>query len=220
MTAVYEAKTHYQREDIAAEYDAARFRGLRGGIVNWLEQRLLMRAMAGVSKGARVLDLPVGTGRMARRLAAEGYRPIGGDVSAPMLRYAADLAREAAQPNDLMRADAEALPLADDAVDVVVCFRLLSHPPREARQHILREMARVARERVIAVYQPHKLTLWWLLYGLLLRKPVPLHYASERELRSEFAECGLGVERSHALLPGVFMERAYVLKPETRRADT
>lgn len=213
MTTVYEAKAHYQREDVAAGYDAARFRGLRGAVVNWLEQRLLMRAMAGVPKGARVLDLPVGTGRMARRLAAEGYRPLGGDVSAPMLRFAAGLAREASRRHDLVRADAEALPLADDAVDVVVCFRLLSHPPREARQHILREMARVARGRVIAVYQPHKLTLWWLLYGFLMRRPVPLHYAAERALRDEFAASGLRVVRSHALLAGVFMERAYVLQP-------
>ena len=209
----YEAKELYQREDIAADYDRARFRGLRGAIINYLEQRLLMRAMSGVEKGARVLDLPVGTGRMSRRLHNEGYRPVGADVSVPMLSIAADLAREAGQRSVLLRADAERLPFADGSVEVAVCFRLLSHLPPEVRRRILREMGRVARDRVIAVYQPHRLSLWWLVYGFLLRRPIPRYFVSHKDLQEEFAASGLRPLNSHALLRGPFMERAYVLQP-------
>lgn len=204
----YEAKEHYQREEIASTYDAVRFRGLRGAFVDWLERRLLMRTFEGMAEGARVLDLPVGTGRMARSLAQAGYLVTGADISLPMLRQARRLAG-----TPLLRVDAESLPLRDKSVDAVVCFRLMSHLPPEVRSVVLRGMARVARERVIVVYQPHRLALWWLLYGGLLRRPLPRFYASRATLEREFAEAGLRPLRSHSLLRGVFMERAYVLRP-------
>jgi ubiquinone/menaquinone biosynthesis C-methylase UbiE len=205
----YEAKRHYQREEIASTYDAVRFRGLRGALVDWLERRLMMHTLAGLQKGARVLDLPTGTGRMARRLADAGYRVTGADISSPMLREAHRLA---ATP--LLRADAESLPLLNKSIDAVVCFRLMSHLPPEVRATVLREMARVARARVVVVYQPHRVALWWLVYGGLLRRPLPRFYASPAGLKREFAAAGLRPARSHSLLRGVFMERAYVLLPE------
>lgn len=212
MPAPYKAKEYYQDETVAAVYDLDRFRGIRGALVDRLEQRLLMRSMAGTHPGARVLDLPVGTGRMARRLAAAGYHVVGADISVPMLRAARELGSQTKTPTALVRGDAEGLPLADNSVDVVVCFRLLSHLPAEARRKALQEMARVASERVIAVYQPHKLAAWWALNALLLRKPVPRYFASPNELKQEFAACGLRPVRSRALLRGAFMERAYVLE--------
>ena len=204
----YEAKQHYQREEVAAAYDAVRFRGLRGAFVDWLERRLMALALDGLPEGARVIDLPAGTGRMARRLAQARYRVIGADISLPMLREARRLA---ATP--LLRVDADSLPLRDKSADAVVCFRLMSHLPPEVRSVVLREMARVACDRVIVVYQPHRVALWWLLYVGLLRRPLPRFYASPSALEIEFAAAGLRPLRSHSLLRGVFMERAYVLRP-------
>jgi len=208
----YEAKQHYQREEIAASYDAARFRGLRGEFVNRLEQGMLMRALAGLPHGASVLDLPVGTGRMTRHLQAAGYRVTGADISLPMLRESSRLSPGGGA---LVRGDAEALPFASNSFDAVVCLRLMSHLPPPERAAVLREMARVARERVVAVYQPHRVALWWLAYGLALRRPVPRFYASQADLAREFAAGGLHAIRSHSLLRGAFMERAYVLTPST-----
>ncbi len=209
----YEAKEHYQKEEVADAYDRVRFRGLKGALVNCLEQRLLVRALSGLRSGGLVLDLPVGTGRMSRRLAAQGYRPVGADISAPMLRLAARLAGKDRRSAQLVCSDGEALPFADGSFDGVVCFRLMSHLPREARVTLLREMARVAADRVVAVYQPHKIAAWWLVYGGILGRRLPLHYASAGELEREFADAGLRSVRSHALLRWVFMERAYVLEP-------
>ncbi len=212
MPPPYEAKEYYQREAVAAAYDRDRFRGLQGTLVDWLEQRLVLNALAGLHPGSRVLDLPVGTGRMARRLAEAGYRVVGTDISGPMLAVAQQLGSEAEDTGALARGDAEALPFADKSFDAAVCLRLLSHLPPEARLSVLREMARVT-DRVIAVYQPHKLAAWWLLNGLLLRKPVPRFFASANALQHEFTEAGLRPVRSHALLRGAFMERVYVLEP-------
>ncbi len=208
----YEAKEHYQQEDIASGYDAERFRGVSGFLVDWLERRLLDRAMEGVETGCRVLDLPVGTGRMARHLKSEGHRVVGADISLAMMKRARELSGGTAV---LARGDAESLPFADDSFDVAVCFRLLVHLPEGARLNVLRELGRVARERVVVVYQPHRLAVWWFLYGLLLRRQLPRYFVAPSQLPEEFASAGLRLIRSHSLLRGAFMERAYVLEPST-----
>ena len=215
----YKAKQHYQDEEVAAIYDRVRFRGLGGALVNWLDQRLLMRAVAGIRPGGRILDLPVGTGRMARRLTTEGYQVIGADVSEPMLRLAQTLADEAGQSAAFVRADAEELPFADKALDGAVCFRLMPHLPSQARESILREMGRVA-QRVIAVYQPHRVAAWWLWNGLVLRRRLPLHFVSPQELEREFERSGLRLVRSHAMLRWIFTQRAYVLEPDAGPAGS
>lgn len=215
MSAPYEAKQRYQDESVAADYDAARFRGLRGRLVNTLEQRLLVRSLAGLPRDARVLDLPVGTGRLARRMAAEGYRVTCGDVSLAMMGVARRLASETKLASDFVRADGETLPFADNTFDGAVCFRLLSHLPPDARVRLLRELGRVARDRVVAVYQPHKIAAWYALNNVLLHKRVPAYYVSAHDLQDEFAAAGLRPVRSSALLRGAFMERAYVLERRT-----
>ena len=206
----YKAKEHYQQEDIASGYDAERFRGVSGLLVDWLERRLLDRTMEGVETGCRVLDLPVGTGRMARHLRSEGHHVVGADISLAMMKRASGLS---GGKTVLVRSDAESLPFADDSFDVAVCFRLLVHLPEEARLNVLQELGRVARERVIVVYQPHRLALWWLFYGLLLRRQLPRYFVGPSRLPEEFASAGLRPIRSHSLLRGAFMERAYVLAP-------
>jgi len=206
----YDAKGHYQQEGIASSYDAERFRGARGAFVDWLERRLLDQAMDGLASGSRVLDLPVGTGRMSRYLESKGHEVVGSDISLAMMQVAGELSGGRAA---LVRGDGETLPFADNSFDVAVCFRLLVHLPEEARLSVLREMARVARTRVIAVYQPHRMALWWLFYGLLLRRQLPRYFVPPNRLSAEFATAGLRVVRSHTLLRGVFMERAYVLEP-------
>lgn len=215
MSAPYEAKQHYQDESIAAEYDAERFRGLKGWLVNTLEQRMLLRSLDGLPHGARVLDLPVGTGRLARRMAAEGYRPTGADISLAMMGVARRLASEQHVPSNFVRGDGESLPFVDNAFDAAVCFRLLSHLPPGARVRLLREMGRVARDRVVAVYQPHKIAAWYILNNLVLRKRLPAYYVSTAQLADEFAAAGLRPVRSSTLLRGAFMERAYVLERRT-----
>jgi demethylmenaquinone methyltransferase/2-methoxy-6-polyprenyl-1,4-benzoquinol methylase len=67
----------------------------------------------GLPPTARVLDLGCGTGDLCRELARSGYEPVGADRSAGMLAAA-----RTDQP--LVRADAEALPVADASLDGIV----------------------------------------------------------------------------------------------------
>jgi SAM-dependent methyltransferase len=71
--------------------------------------------------GRRTLDLACGEGRVSRVLAERGHDVLGVEGS-PALAAAA---REAAPAIEVLEADAAALPLADGAVDLVVCSMAL-----------------------------------------------------------------------------------------------
>jgi SAM-dependent methyltransferase len=73
---------------------------------------------AGAGGGRCALDLGCGTGFVAARLVARGWRLVGADFSAPML---AEARRSLAGRVPLVRARAEALPIADAAVALVTC---------------------------------------------------------------------------------------------------
>jgi len=85
------------------------------------------------------LDAACGTGRYAAYLAGRGHRVVGVDGSAEML----DRARARVPAGAFARADLRRLPLADDAVDVVVCGLALVHVP--SLPPVFAEFARVLR---------------------------------------------------------------------------
>lgn len=101
---------------------------------------------------ATVLDIGTGNAQLLRQLLSwsqhngRSLRLVGCDVSAPVLRVAQ---RETPLPIHLVRCDALHLPLADGAIDVVMCVQALHHFSRDAAEQLVRECARVARVGVI-----------------------------------------------------------------------
>lgn len=111
-----------------------------------------VRAVSGALDGRAdpsVLDIGAGSGDFARRLLRERRATVlVADLRPEVLAIAR---RNLANTNGVkfLRADARALPLTDDAVDVVHASLLLHHlEPRDA-VIALREMRRVAREAVV-----------------------------------------------------------------------
>jgi SAM-dependent methyltransferase len=72
----------------------------------------------GVPAGRRALDLACGTGLVTATLRRRGWRPVGVDLSAPMLREARGAS---GPPLALVRGRAEALPVAAGSVALVTC---------------------------------------------------------------------------------------------------
>jgi SAM-dependent methyltransferase len=98
-----------------------------------------------VPEARSALDAPSGQGRLVVSMRSIGVEPILCDVSMPMLIESGTGPR--------VRGDALELPFKSDAVDVVVCCRLLHHF-RDGRTvaRALAESLRVARRAVVCSY--------------------------------------------------------------------
>jgi SAM-dependent methyltransferase len=104
----------------------------------------LITAAARLVPGQRALDLACGPGIYARPLAAAASpgTVVGLDLSVPMLRFAAEKAREENVSSLLLvHGDAMALPFEADHFDVVNCCGALHLFPDA--DHVLGEIARV-----------------------------------------------------------------------------
>ena len=129
----------------------------------------------------RVLD--VGTGDAAtllrlRRWAPDGWRFVGIDLHPQMCA----LARERTRGTDgveVLRADGLRLPFPEDAFDAVVCTLTLHHFDAEGAVALVREMARVARWRVVVNdlerCLPHYLGALLLARTVWRRSPITRH---------------------------------------------
>lgn len=104
-----------------------------------------LQSLPSMIKGARhILDCPVGTGRFLTIYQSMGIEVTGLDISPHMLTLAHEYGI-----GTMMEGDATAIPLPDNAVDTVVCFRLFFHLQPEDIQAVAREFMRVASDRIV-----------------------------------------------------------------------
>jgi ubiquinone/menaquinone biosynthesis C-methylase UbiE len=118
-----------------------------------VEQRIIQELLSDLPAGTVVLDCPVGTGRFLPFYVDKGFRIVGMDKSADMLREAAKLEFRKQVNGDLVQGDILRTGLADSSVDVAVNCRITrwiigDHGPGGIVQ-MLKEMQRVARQRII-----------------------------------------------------------------------
>ena len=107
-------------DQAAGYYDESR------GIPREVEEQAADQVEAAVGPAARLLEMGVGTGRVALPLHRRGRQVVGVDLSLPMLeRYRAKAAAEGLAPPPLLRADATRLPLRDACVDAVLEVHVL-----------------------------------------------------------------------------------------------
>jgi SAM-dependent methyltransferase len=98
---------------------------------------------AGVTRGSKVLDVACGTGVVALTAARHGAKVTGLDLTAALIAHAKENAALAHADVDFHEGDAEALPFADGAFDVVLSqFGHIFAPRPDV---VLDEMLRVLR---------------------------------------------------------------------------
>lgn len=118
-------------------YDATR--GFPPGVEQAVADALV--AAGGLGPESRVLEVGIGTGRIALPLAERVARVLGVDRSAPMLaKLVEKRGRRAVDP---VRADATALPFADASADAALAVHVFHLIPRW--RAVLDELARVLR---------------------------------------------------------------------------
>lgn len=102
--------------------------------------------LARPAAGERVLDVGAGTGLLTFPAAAAGAHVIAIDRSEAMCERLRALVRErGADRIEVLCADAAALPLADDSIDLALSNYCLHHLDDAAKHVALRELARVLR---------------------------------------------------------------------------
>jgi SAM-dependent methyltransferase len=175
------------------------------------EQAWMERWAESIPAGARVLDVPTGTGRFVGIFRGRGAKVHAVDVSEDML---AELRRRFPPDGDNLlveHGDAEALSYPAAMFDVVVCWRLFHLLPRSAVGRVLRELARVCRGRIVvevfgvefgSVVKARLRALRRLLGKLARRRPeiggapwshIANYAHREGDLCALFAGCGLRV---------------------------
>ncbi len=139
----WDANVHYKDERVADRYDEVRFSSLAGRVFNDREKRLVVRAFAGLPAGARLADIPCGTGRLAEPLLAAGYRVHGMDISQQMLDVAARRLARFGEAFTTSVADAKTLARPAEPFDGVLCARVLMHFDLDEQIEFLRGVARL-----------------------------------------------------------------------------
>lgn len=104
------------------------------------------------SPGERVLEIGSGTGEISLHLAQAGRIVTAIDVDCKSLKFIDQCAQELHVPVTCVCADAlHSLPLSDSSFDCLWSSGLFEHFTPEERQSMLRECARVASKKVIAL---------------------------------------------------------------------
>lgn len=184
------------RREGYAEYYEGRYRSfLKGTLKHRMRCAVLRRAFRDVTAGSVVLDIPCGTGRFTGFLLSRGYRVMGADIAAEMIRIAKGKAGEIPGILGWASADATRLPMPDKCVDSVLTMRLFHLIPGTVRPLVYRELARVCRGQLVLCFNSNKWALKHL--GKRLRGKTPEYLMTRRELTREIEGAGLRVERIH-----------------------
>lgn len=209
----------YRSAQVAEDYDFHRFSSPERQKRNARKWAAIRKALSQARDARVILDLPCGTGRFTGALAREGYEVVGSDISHEMLHKAASLRQapreDGSEPviRGYLQANAERLPLRDDALDCVVSIRFMMHVDPATRVRMLREFRRVSRRWVVIDYR-HKYTFRYVLthtFGKLGLGRSPLSRVSTAQLHEEFREAGFLIRDIVRVSTPLFSDKWIVL---------
>ena len=129
---------------VARDYEAKR----RGS--KWAAELTAALELARrVPSGSKVLDVPVGTGRLIPILASCGLVVTGLDASADMLAEAEECAARAGARAQLIQGDIRKIPFPDGSFRLVTCLRFLNWIDRQGFRDVMGELSRVSSDNLL-----------------------------------------------------------------------
>ena len=151
-------RERYRDAEVVADYERKRF--FKGDYRNpdHFTETYVVRKCLSQAEGP-ILEIAVGTGRVARKVAPEGKHYVGVDASWPMMHCFREEYGARAQgrglskePIDLMVADAFALPFPDATFGAALAFRFVWHLSLAQREKLYAEVNRVLKPRGIFLF--------------------------------------------------------------------
>ena len=147
----YRAKTAYQNENDASNYDQKRFTSLRGRIGHYLDRRALRKALTQLSDNhvQTLIDIPCGTSRISKDLLKIGYNLLGSDISFEMMENGKNKVNPFITFLGFTQCDASKTAFIDNSFDCLICVRFIGHIPSDYRSSIFSEFGRISRFSII-----------------------------------------------------------------------
>jgi ubiquinone/menaquinone biosynthesis C-methylase UbiE len=209
----------YQDRTFARRYLTAyagpfRLKTLAAWMIATLERRHVARALKQCQPPPAVLlDVPCGTGKLAKVLATMETEVVGADLSTAMIELARG-AYPTSRFHGFACGSAEQLPFRTAAFDTVVCLRLMHLVPPASRRNITKELARVTSRHVIVSFG---VLTSFQLFRLKIRRaivrgtsaPHPVRFA---DLQTEIEEAGLHITQWRRILPALSCEYLLTLE--------
>jgi SAM-dependent methyltransferase len=195
---------HWRVPTVAQDYERGRFHNLKGRLYRRLEESAIQKALRGLEPGSTVLDAACGTGRVTTLLRRKGYRPTGYDISPAMIAVARQqLTSLGYDMVPLVAGDIQNLSCPDNSFAAATCIGLLMHLDADARVGVLRQLARVARERIVVQYG--RLHAFNRARAQMTGRPPGnvRHPVAETELRTDLERSGLTERARFWALRGV-----------------
>ena len=208
-------KKGWQKPNIANTYDRKRFSSISGKLSDWLDKRALKRSLSYISKGSKILDMPVGTGRMSHYMLTLGYYNITcADISEDMIVVASNLLNSIRKINYIIT-DAADTSFTNGAFEAIISIRFMGHIPKEIRINILKEMSRICYGTIIIEYpitNPIAQLIKKIFKSLTVKNVLPRkwkwHYLILDDAKMEVNKAGLVTNRIIRKF-FVFSESAY-----------
>ena len=158
--------------------------------------------MKEVLLGDTILDIPLGTGRIAAFLLSHGFQVAGVDISREMMALGQKRLGEFPNFKGAYRADAQRLSFRDGSFDAVVSVRFMVHLPPAVRVAVLKEMKRVARKGIFIGYCVSGFTteISKYLQGIGRKSGHLLYPGTKKQMEGEMGEAGLEIIRELPML--------------------
>ena len=149
----YESKTRdfYKDEDVAKlyheshEFSFSNLRNIPFHVIAKLELRVLTKLIDQLQPKT-VIDVPCGTGKLAKIFSERKTKVFSGDISNEMLNFAKLCYSQENYTNvEFLIADAEKVSVTiPEKVDLSICLRLLHRVPTEIKSNILSDFSKTA----------------------------------------------------------------------------
>jgi len=175
--------------------------------------REAMVQASGCKTGDHVLDICTGTGELALAFARQGFHTVAVDLVRDMLKIGEQ--KSSYNNLDFLETDAIRLPFPNKSFNVVAVSLALHHMPEIVQIEVMKEMTRLASQRVIMLeWQTPANPHWQTLKGFLIQLvDISEHVQSwmHQDLTSTCRSAGLLVEGEEELTLG--FHRLTVCRP-------
>ena len=139
-------------EDLSTKYVgpiAENYERTRVGKKWHSEHAAIQSLLDRVKRGSKILDIPIGTGRLLPFFMAREFEVYGGDMSSDMLASAQANAEKLGLSARLDTADIRSIPFPDASFDLVVCIRFLNLIGTASVDGVVEELVRVSRSKLL-----------------------------------------------------------------------